>query len=76
MEAIRNHFDWVIIDTTPLLFAADANLLSTMSDGSVLVVRIGSTTFDAVSRAMQSLCENNVLASGQRRPNGELLQQL
>lgn len=61
MEAIRNHFDWVIIDTPPLLFAADANLLSTMSDGSVLVVRIGSTTFDAVSRAMQSLCENNVL---------------
>jgi receptor protein-tyrosine kinase len=61
MEALRNHFDWVIIDTPPLLFAADANLLSTMADGSILVVRIGSTTFDAVSRAMQSLCENNVL---------------
>lgn len=73
LEALRNHFDWVIIDTPPLLFAADANLLSTMADGSVLVVRIGSTTFDAVSRAMQSLCENNVLGvvvNGARR--GEL----
>lgn len=73
MEALRNHFDWVIIDTPPLLFAADANLLSTMADGSILVVRIGSTTFDAVSRAMQSLCENNVLGvvvNGARR--GEL----
>lgn len=73
MDALRTHFDWVIIDTPPLLFAADANLISTMADASVLVVRIGSTTFDAVSRAMQSLCENNVLGvvvNGARR--GEL----
>jgi receptor protein-tyrosine kinase len=73
IDALRNQFDWMIIDTPPLLFAADANLISTMTDGSVLVVRIGSTTFDAVSRAMQSLCENNVLGvvvNGARR--GEL----
>jgi receptor protein-tyrosine kinase len=30
-------------------------------DGTILVVKIGSTTFDNVTRAMQSLCENNVL---------------
>jgi len=33
-------------------------------------VRIGATTFDAVTRAMQSLCENNVLGvvvNGARR---------
>lgn len=66
-------FNWVIIDSPPLLFAADANLLSTMCDGTVLVVRIGSTTIDSVTRAMQSLCENNVLGiivNGARR--GEL----
>jgi receptor protein-tyrosine kinase len=37
------------------------------------VVRIGSTTFDSVTRALQSLCENNVLGivvNGARR--GEL----
>ena len=45
-------FDWVIIDSPPLLFAADGNLLSTMCDGTMLVVRIGSTTFDAVTRAL------------------------
>ena len=32
-----------------------------MADGTILVVKIGSTTFDNVTRAMQSLCENNVL---------------
>lgn len=73
IDALRNHFDWVVLDSPPLLFAADANLLSTMCDGTILVVRIGSTTFDSVSRALQSLCENNVLGivvNGARR--GEL----
>jgi len=73
IEGIRNHFDWVIIDSPPLLFAADGNLLATMCDGTVLVVRIGTTTFDSVTRALQSLCENNVLGvvvNGARR--GEL----
>ncbi|HSU29754.1 MAG TPA: CpsD/CapB family tyrosine-protein kinase [Bryobacteraceae bacterium] len=70
---LRDQFDWVILDSPPLLFAADGNLLATMCDGTILVVRIGATTFDAVTRAMQSLCENNVLGvvvNGARR--GEL----
>lgn len=54
-------FNWAIFDSPPLLFSADANLLSTLADGTILVVKIGSTTFDNVIRAMQSLCENNVL---------------
>jgi protein-tyrosine kinase len=73
IDALRNNFDWVILDSPPLLFAADGNLLSTMCDATILVVRIGSTTFDSVTRAIQSLCENNVLGivvNGARR--GEL----
>ena len=60
-EELPRHFNWSIFDTPPLLFSADANLLSTMADGTVLVVKIGTTTFDNITRAMQSLCENNVL---------------
>ena len=73
IAGLRNHFDWVLLDSPPLLFAADGNLLATMCDGTILVVRIGTTTFDSVSRAVQSLCENNVLGivvNGARR--GEL----
>jgi receptor protein-tyrosine kinase len=73
IDGLRSHFDWVILDSPPLLFAADGNLLSTMCDGTILVVRIGTTTFDSVTRALQSLCENNVLGvvvNGARR--GEL----
>ena len=60
-EELPRSFNWAIFDTPPLLFSADANLLSTLADGTILVVKIGSTTFDNVTRAMQSLCENNVL---------------
>jgi len=66
-------FNWVILDSPPLLFAADANLLSTLCHGTILVVRVGSTTVDSVTRAMQSLSLNNVLGivvNGARR--GEL----
>lgn len=73
MAQLKKIFNWVILDTPPLLFAADANLLSTMCDGTVIVVRLGVTTVDSITRAMQSLCENNVLGlvvNGARR--GEL----
>jgi len=60
-EELPRTFNWAIFDTPPLLFSADANLLATLADGAILVVKIGSTTFDNVTRAMQSLCENNVL---------------
>jgi receptor protein-tyrosine kinase len=60
-EELPRCFNWSIFDTPPLLFSADANLLATLADGAILVVKIGSTTFDNVTRAIQSLCENNVL---------------
>lgn len=60
-EDLPRIFNWAIFDTPPLLFSADANLLATMADGTILVVKIGSTTYDTVTRAIQSLCENNVL---------------
>jgi len=60
-QELPKTFNWTILDSPPLLFSADANLLGTLTDGTILVVRIGATTIDTVHRAMQSLCENNVL---------------
>jgi len=73
LDRLPTLFNWIVLDSPPLLFAADANLLSTMCHGTLLVVRIGHTTIDSVTRAMQSLCNNNVLGivvNGARR--GEL----
>jgi capsular exopolysaccharide synthesis family protein len=61
LDRLPSLFNWIILDSPPLLFAADANLLSTLCHGTLLVVRIGHTTIDSVTRAMQSLCNNNVL---------------
>ena len=73
LDRLPTLFNWIVLDSPPLLFAADANLLSTLCHGTLLVVRVGHTTIDSVSRAMQSLCNNNVLGivvNGARR--GEL----
>jgi receptor protein-tyrosine kinase len=73
LDRLQSLFNWVVLDSPPLLFAADANLLSTLCHGTILVVRIGATTIDSITRAMQSLCQNNVLGivvNGARR--GEL----
>ena len=73
MDRLPELFNWIILDSPPLLFAADASLLGTLCHGTLLVVRIGHTTIDSVTRAMQSLCNNNVLGilvNGARR--GEL----
>lgn len=61
IDRLPSVFNWVVLDTPPLLFAADANLLSTLCHGLVLVVRIGTTTIDSVTRALGSLCQNNIL---------------
>jgi protein-tyrosine kinase len=61
LDRLPSIFNWIILDSPPLLFAADASLLSTLCHGTLLVVRIGHTTIDSVTRAMQSLCNNNVL---------------
>ena len=73
LDRLPSLFHWIVLDSPPLLFAADAALLSTLCHGTLLVVRIGHTTIDSVTRAMQSLCNNNVLGivvNGARR--GEL----
>jgi len=60
-DRLADIFAWVILDSPPLLSAADGNLLSTLSDGTILVVRFGTTGLGAIPLAIQSLCQNNVL---------------
>lgn len=48
-------FDVVLFDSPPLLAVTDAAVLSTMVDGTVVVVRMGSTAREAVKRAIMQL---------------------
>ena len=51
----REQFDVVLFDSPPLLAVTDAAVLSTMVDGTILVVRMGSTARQAVRRASGQL---------------------
>ena len=54
-QELARQFDWVIIDTPPLLPMADSNLWSRISDGTLMVVRKGVVTRSALKKAVESL---------------------
>jgi capsular exopolysaccharide synthesis family protein len=51
----KTKFDVVLFDSPPLLAVTDAAVLSTMVDGTVLVVRMGSTAREAARLAIAKL---------------------
>jgi capsular exopolysaccharide synthesis family protein len=55
LDEARESFDWVIIDTPPVAFLSDANLLARMVDVAILVVKAGETAFDLVQRAIDAI---------------------
>ncbi len=61
IQEAREAFDWVIIDTPPVGLLPDANLLATMVDGAVLVVRANSTPYHQVMRAIDALDRDRLL---------------
>jgi Mrp family chromosome partitioning ATPase len=54
-ERLSEAFDLIILDTPPLLAASDAAILSTVVDGTVIVVRAGVTELEAGQQAVQQL---------------------
>src|SRR5580698_2735930 len=61
MNSLRNAFRWILLDSPGLLGASDANLLAALADGTLLVTRMGATTPDAMTRAIGSLGQDNIL---------------
>jgi len=57
-------FDYVIIDTAPLLAVTDASILGTLVDSLVFVSKASSTSRDEVARALQMLNQNNIKPLG------------
>jgi capsular exopolysaccharide synthesis family protein len=54
-KKLLEEFDRVIFDSPPILAVTDAAVLSRVVDGTIVVVRAGSTARDAVMRARQRL---------------------
>jgi succinoglycan biosynthesis transport protein ExoP len=55
MVRLRERFDFVVIDTPPILPYADGLAVSTLVDGVILVGRAGQTPRGAITRSMELL---------------------
>jgi capsular exopolysaccharide synthesis family protein len=53
--SLASQFDWIIVDSTPMLPVIDANLWSRLVDGTLLVVREGVAPIKAIKKGLQSL---------------------
>lgn len=61
MREVSRHFEWVLIDSPPVLPLADALTLKEISDASLLVVRAGRTPTPAVEQSIRLLGRRHVL---------------
>ncbi|MFN0084175.1 MAG: polysaccharide biosynthesis tyrosine autokinase [Blastocatellia bacterium] len=55
LRQLGERYDHIIIDSPPLISVTDPVILSTMVDGSILVVQAGKSSRDLVRRARQEL---------------------
>jgi protein-tyrosine kinase len=61
LETMKGLFDWIILDTPPVLPVHDPSLLADQCDGVLFVVRAGSTDFELAAKASGEFREKNLL---------------
>ncbi|MGO9862128.1 MAG: GumC family protein [Terriglobales bacterium] len=64
LAELRQQFDHIVIDTPPTLSVTDAVVLSPRADATILVIRCGRTTKQALRRARDVLMQVNAHVAG------------
>ena len=64
LKTLSLRYDHIIIDSPPLISVTDPVILSTMVDGSMLVVQSGRSTKELIRRARQELAGVNARIFG------------
>jgi polysaccharide biosynthesis transport protein len=64
LTSLAQRFDLVIFDSPPVAAVADAAVLSTLVDGTLLVVKAGKTTQEMARRAVATLASLNAPIAG------------
>src|SRR5260370_30471565 len=64
LAEVREQFDHIVIDTPPTLSVTDAVVLSPRADATILVIRSGQTTKQALRRARDILTQVNAHVAG------------
>lgn len=55
LERMTDMYDFVLLDSPPIQSVTDSLTLSTLADGTVIVVRAGKTTYDMVANGLRKL---------------------
>jgi Mrp family chromosome partitioning ATPase len=58
-----SRYDWVILDTPPMGLLPDAQLLSGLADGVIVVVGAGTTPYPLVQRVINELGVDNIIGT-------------
>ena len=61
LQRLTPHFEWIVIDSPPVVPLTDAVSISKFVDASLLVVRAGCTPQDSVKEALAVLGQKHVL---------------
>jgi capsular exopolysaccharide synthesis family protein len=61
ITALSPHFDWILIDSPPVLAVTDAVEISHAADAVLLIVRGASTPYDVAQRAQASFSNSRIL---------------
>ena len=64
IERLKERFDYIILDVPPVLLFADALIAASIADGTVLVVKEGSTKRTAALKALNQLKTANAQVLG------------
>ena len=64
LERLTGEYDYVVIDTPPVLVAADTPILGALADTSIMVVRAGRTALDALEDARAAMVNGGAHISG------------
>jgi receptor protein-tyrosine kinase len=64
LESARSEYDFVLIDTPPMVGMADARLLGRVADGVILISRAGETSPEQLGEARQRLVDDGTPVIG------------
>jgi len=64
LDKIKKEFDYILIDSPPVLPVTDSLLLGRLADTSFIVIKLGETSFPAVEQAIKQLRSVNVNIAG------------
>jgi capsular exopolysaccharide synthesis family protein len=63
MDQLTAHFDWIIIDSPPVLPLADTSIWMRIADGILLVTRIGTTQKHELEKGLEALDSTKMLGA-------------